>query len=327
MSNTLILALDWTPNTNHSGFYLGISKGWYAQAGIDLQIQPPSQAYTSSETPARRVVDGSADLCIAPSESVISSLTSDKGVFLKAVATVLQEDTSAIVTRTDSGVDSPALLDGKQYASYGGRFEMAIIRQMIRNAGGDGNVIEVNPPKLDCFDVVLKGEADSTWVFMGWEGIQADKNRVPLNVFPLKDSGVPYGYTPILLAHPKYLEKKTENYEILQKFMDISNKAFIYCSHHPEEAADALMNVSKHETLDVLGREFVIAAQKYISKNNCYLNSSGNWGYMEPSKWDSFVEWLFSNDCITARDGSVISKSLNHTNLFTNEFLEPKKDC
>jgi hypothetical protein len=46
---------------------------------------------------------------------------------------------------------------------------MAIIRQMIKNAGGVGDVIEVNPPKLDCFDVVLNGEADSTWVFMGWE--------------------------------------------------------------------------------------------------------------------------------------------------------------
>ena len=42
-------------------------------------------------------------------------------------------------------------LDGKTYASYGGRFEMAILRQMIKNAGGKGDVVEVLPPKLDCF--------------------------------------------------------------------------------------------------------------------------------------------------------------------------------
>lgn len=28
---------------------------------------------------------------------------------------------------------------------------MAILRQMIKNAGGKGDVVEVLPPKLDCF--------------------------------------------------------------------------------------------------------------------------------------------------------------------------------
>src|ERR1700724_2315442 len=30
--------LNWIPGTEHSYFYLGKEKGWYAEAGIDLEI-------------------------------------------------------------------------------------------------------------------------------------------------------------------------------------------------------------------------------------------------------------------------------------------------
>jgi ABC-type nitrate/sulfonate/bicarbonate transport system substrate-binding protein len=36
------LALDWTPNTNHTGIYAALKQGWYRQQGIDLKILPYS---------------------------------------------------------------------------------------------------------------------------------------------------------------------------------------------------------------------------------------------------------------------------------------------
>jgi hypothetical protein len=30
-------------------------------------------------------------------------------------------------------------------------------------------------------------------VFMGWEGVEAKRRGVDLNVFPLEDFGIPYG--------------------------------------------------------------------------------------------------------------------------------------
>ena len=37
---TVRFALDWTPNTNHTGIYVAAAKGWYRDAGVDLQILP-----------------------------------------------------------------------------------------------------------------------------------------------------------------------------------------------------------------------------------------------------------------------------------------------
>ena len=33
----LQVALDWTPNTNHSGFYIALEKGWYSEANIEVR--------------------------------------------------------------------------------------------------------------------------------------------------------------------------------------------------------------------------------------------------------------------------------------------------
>jgi hypothetical protein len=75
-----------------------------------------------SETPARRLVNGVVDLCIAPSESVVSCWTSDDVGKDRpvAVAAVLQNDTSAVFALKSSGIVSAAQLDGRKYASYQG---------------------------------------------------------------------------------------------------------------------------------------------------------------------------------------------------------------
>ena len=42
------VALDWTPNTNHVGLYVAEAKGWYDEMGLDVEILPYTD--TSSGT-------------------------------------------------------------------------------------------------------------------------------------------------------------------------------------------------------------------------------------------------------------------------------------
>src|SRR3954453_19692733 len=53
-------ALDWTPNTNHTGIYVDREKGWYAAQCIDLTILPYSSV--SADT---LVSSGQADIGIS----------------------------------------------------------------------------------------------------------------------------------------------------------------------------------------------------------------------------------------------------------------------
>jgi hypothetical protein len=69
----------------------------------------------------------------------------------------------------------------------------------------DGVVRSVQAKALSFLGRV-QGEADATWVFMGWEGVEAEQRGLPLNVFRLEDFSIPYGYSPVLLAHPNTIQ-------------------------------------------------------------------------------------------------------------------------
>jgi ABC-type nitrate/sulfonate/bicarbonate transport system substrate-binding protein len=195
------------PAGNHVGMYVAKAQGLYSAAGLDVSfLSPHSDGYKA--TPASRVESGVALFAVAPSESVISHNTappSHPKPPLKAVAALLQADTSAIVTLASSGIDRPAKLDGKRYASYGARYEGRIVQEMIKADGGSGEYVEAALPMLGLWGTVLEGKADATWVFTAWEGVQAARRGVALNAFRLGDFGIPYGYSPVLLAHPDAL--------------------------------------------------------------------------------------------------------------------------
>jgi NitT/TauT family transport system substrate-binding protein len=263
----------------------------------------------NSETPARRILKGEVDLCVAPTESVISCWTSEVNKTRPvAVAALLQQDSSAIVSLASGPVKILSDLGNHRYASYGGRFEMAIVKQMIAiNGGNPSTLVDLQPPKLDCFDAVIRGEAEATWIFTAWEGIMAKYKGIDLNAFPLKASNIPYGYSPVLLAHPDMLVG--DKSELLKKFLKVCQKSYEFCVSNPDEAAKLLFQQANHKSLYDLGLPFVTESQQYLSTvNQGYLDSQGRWGMMDPKRWTDFIDWLCDNQCLTNRDGEVIPR-------------------
>ena len=310
---SISLALDWTPNTNHSGFYAARSRGYYDDAGLDVEfVSPAADDYET--TPAKRVARGESTLAIAPSESVISYHTHPEYASLVAVAAVCQRDTSAIATLAESGIDRPRDLDGKTYASYDARFEEDIVRQMIRNDGGDGDVEVVTPPKLGILNTLMDGDADATWVFMPWEGLQAGRAGIDLTGFGLAEYDVPYGYTPTVLAHPDTIAERTD---ALSTFLDASARGYREAADDPDGGARALIEAAAVEFDD---EGFVEESQRRIA--DAYLTAEGEWGVMDRERWDAFVSWLTHEGILTDLDGDSITRGeLDVDGLYTTRLL------
>lgn len=310
----LELALDWTPNTNHTGIFVAEAEGYFADAGLDVRIRSPAED-DYAETPAKRVATGTADLAIAPSESAISYHTHPDYPDLTAVAAVCQRDTSAIVTLAESGIDRPAKLDGRTYASYDARFEDHIVRRLIRNDGGDGDIEILTPPKLGIPNTLLEGTADATWVFMPWEGVLTERDGVALNAFRLDDYGVPYGYTPTLLAAPETIESDADR---LADALDAIGRGYAFAAENPVSAADLLCRVAEGPQLD--DREFVRESQRRIAP--AYLTDDGDWGVMAHERWADFVDWLVGEGLLTTLDGEQLDfEDVAPESLFTNAFV------
>lgn len=302
------VALDWSPNTIHAGLLLAYHKGAYRDAGLEVSfISPEVDEYAL--TPARRLSRQQVDFAIAPSESVISYNTSRRPVALTSVASILQRDTSAIVSLKSSGITRPAQLDGKVYASYNARFEDGIVRKMVQYDGGRGDFTSVAITRLGIWDMLKKGEADATWVFMPWEGVEGEMNGVELNVFRMEEYDIPYGYTPLLLAHISNIHRRKEAY---RRFMKITDEAYKQAGENPAETADFLCRYVEHE--DFANPAFIEASLRALQP--ALLNEEGEWGKMKAGVWGKFINWLVDHKILRPQ------RPVEGRYMFTNELLE-----
>jgi hypothetical protein len=62
----------------------------------------------------------------------------------------------------NSNINFPKELDGMTYASYQARYEDHIVKQMIRNDGGNGDIQITCPDKLGIWNTLLQGKVDAT---------------------------------------------------------------------------------------------------------------------------------------------------------------------
>ncbi|MEO0582422.1 MAG: ABC transporter substrate-binding protein [Bacteroidota bacterium] len=302
--NPIRLALDWTPNTNHTGFFIARELGFYVDLNLEVQISDPSED-NYAQTPAKKVELGLADFAIGPSESVISYNTKSQPVPMRAVATLLQEDVSAIVTLGKTPITRPRDLDGKIYASYGARYEDKIVQEMIINDGGKGDIQIVHPDMLGIWNTLHEGQADATWVFLNWEGIEAEGAGLELNAFVLEDYGIPYGYSPVLIARQEQIEEKRPAY---RAFLAASKRGFLYVQEHPEKSVEILKQyVPPHDLQKIDLLTCQISTSPYYTKD-------GIWGRMDPERIQRFFDWLEQTQLETdLKEGHL---------LFQNDLLD-----
>lgn len=279
--NELTLALDWTPNINHIGFYVAKEKGFYKEKNIDLEILEPSMDNYAT-TPAKKVELGIANFALCPTESIFSYRTKAKPFDLIAVAAVLQYDLSAIVIKNNENINSPKDLDGKTYASYKARYEDAIVKQMIRNDGGKGDIIVEYPEKLGIWETVVKGAYDATWIFMNWEGVEAQAKNIPLHYFKMRDYDIPYAYSPVIAASQTLAKTQAATY---RDFLAATKKGFLFCQSYPKEAV-AILEKYVPET------DKHIDLEKALAASLAAFGDEHTWGKMDKDNIKVFLNWL-----------------------------------
>lgn len=299
----LKLALDWTPNTNHIGFLVAKELGFYSDQNIDLEIDNPlDDNYLL--TPGKKLVLDTADFAIAPFETVISLNNKTNPVNAVAIYAILQEDLSSIVTLGSSGLTSPKQLDGKIYASYKARYEDHIVMEMVKNAGGKGDLVLDYPEKLGIWETLLNGKADATWIFDNWEGVEAKSKNIELNKFTLSEFNIPYGYSPIVLAKR---EKIDEHKVLYSQFVQATKKGFLYASQHQSEALEILKRYVSEK--DVLS----IDLKESLSMTSTHFGDEMTCGKMNDARVNNFLNWLVDKNL---EDERILAQ-----HLYTNELF------
>ena len=279
------LALDWTPNINHIGFFVAKEKGFYKENDLKVEfLTPDLDDYLI--TPAKKVEMNISDFGLCPTESLISFRTKKNPFILKGLMTIFQEDVSAIATVESNNILRPKHLDGRSYASYKARYEDKIVKKMIINDGGKGNLKIFYPKRLGIWNTLIENKYDSTWIFINWEGVEASKKNIDLELYKMSDFGIPYSYSPILFSSSDYINN---NSNTVKKFIESSRKGYIYCYENMDEAVSIL-------------NKFVPITDKGIDLIEClkisidHFGSKENFGKIDLKKIDIFLKWLKDNN-------------------------------
>ncbi len=298
------VALDWTPNINHIGFYVARHLGFYEQSGINIQlINPLDDDYAT--TPGKKLELNIADFAIAPFETVISLNNKKNKVNAVAVFAILQEDLSSIVTLKSSGITLPKQLDHKTYASYKARYEDHIVKQMMMNNGGKGVLNIVYPDKLGIWNTLLEGKADATWIFDNWEGVEAETRNVELNRFRMSDFGIPYGYSPVILTTKENIAKHEAAYI---NFINATKQGYLFAKENQIKAVSILQNyVTVHDLNN-------IDIHKSLERTAPYFGDIHTCGKMRTERVKEFLKWLVENKL---EDEIILTQE-----LYTNSLIQ-----
>lgn len=307
---TVRFALDWTPNTNHTGLFVAQEEGYFEDAGVNVEILPYNGSY-----PDTLIDSGAAECGIGFQESTSVSMAA--GANITTVMALIQHWVTAIGVAADNDeINSPADLDGKIYAGFGSPSEGPMLSTVIQTDGGTGE-FETVTLSTSAYEAVYSGTADFTIPFETWESIEAELRGTPFKHFEFTDYGMPDNYAVLVDCNTDWL---AENPETAAAFVQALQKGYEFTQENPDEAGDILIAANPDVFSTEEGTELVHLSQEKIS-GEYMLDESGNFGAMTQERWDALGEWLLENGLLADADGNPLTEAPDWSQYFTNEYL------
>ncbi|MFH8800929.1 ABC transporter substrate-binding protein [Streptomyces sp. NPDC017936] len=304
------LALDWTPNTNHTGIYVAQQLGWFKDAGIDLKIVP--YGTTSPET---LVANHKADFGISYQEGLTTARAA--GQDITSVYAVTQKTNVTIAVSADrTDITSPKDLDGKTYAGFGAAYEKPLLRSVIKNAGGKGDFTSV-ALSTSAYSALYAGKADFAMPMPTWEGLEAKLSGKPLKNFELTDYGFPQIYSTLIASSDRYLKADTAT---AKKFIGAVERGYAYAVDHPANAADLLIKANKSTLTNT---ELVHESEELLAASY-YRAADGSLGTQSAERWKAFADFAYESGLLSDANGKKLTTAPDTSSWFTDDYLTEK---
>ncbi|PJM76752.1 ABC transporter substrate-binding protein [Bifidobacterium felsineum] len=310
---TVSFMLDWTPNTNHIGLYVAQKLGYYKDAGVNVKILPTAQA--GAET---SVENGVANVGFTTLSNVAAF--NSQGAKLKFVFDLTQKPVArwcALASRTD--IKTPKDLSGKTFVSFGSAEQTAVVQQMIKYAGGTGE-IKTATAGTNTFETLTSGKGDFGGFYVTWEGVESELNGPALNCFVASDWGVPGNPDQLGFAVNDSWLKDSENADALKKFISATKKGYDYALANPDKAADILVAQAKEAQLD---SKLTRTSMEEIAKNGYWTTDDAKNlpGTVNFDDAQPYLDFQYKAGTYKDKDGKNPAEAPQAKELATNDYV------
>ncbi len=285
------IALDWTLNTNHIGLVVARENGYFAEAGLEVDILPYSDTASTALLAA-----GAVDFAYMTALGFMSAKAG--GADITALWVTMQREAGRLVYNSDNAdITRPADLEGKTYAGFGSAWEDALISTMIESDGGKPTYDTVTLG-TGAYEALATGAVDFTLEVATWEGVNSELLGRDQSHFIYADHGVPEPQGGYIGTQTAMLQSDAETVEA---FMNATAKGYAWAAENPQAAADILIAAG-----DFPNEELVRGSMRVIDEGSYLTDGTMTVGQIDEERLTTMAQFLYDSGVLRGTDGAPL---------------------
>ena len=226
-SQTQII-LDWFPNADHVPLYVGREQGFFAAAGLQVELIPPSDPSDA----LKLVAVGQAAYGISYQPSVY--IARAEGLPIKAVGVLVARPLTSLAYLEGRGIRSPADLKGKRIGYALPVPQLGLLHAVMGHHGVEKEAYRTVNVGFNLTQALLTKQVDAViGAFWNYELAEFELEGVAGSYFALEDHGVPSYSELVLVTSDAYLVKQKAQ---AAKLVRALQKSIDWTRAHPREA-------------------------------------------------------------------------------------------
>jgi len=230
-ADKLTVYLDWFVNPDHAPLVIAQTQGYFADAGLEVELIAPSDP----SAPPRLIAAGQGDIAISYQPQLHMQVA--EGLPLMRIGTIVETPLNSLVVLKDGPIKSIADLKGKKVGFSVGGFEDALLAAMMKRHGLELSDVELININFSLSPSLMTGAVDAViGAFRNFELNQLDIEKRPGIAFYPEEHGVPVYDELIFIA-----KSDRANDKRFRPFMDAIEKATLYLTNHSDEALEAFI--------------------------------------------------------------------------------------
>lgn len=285
------IALDWTLNTKHIGLVVARENGYFAEAGLEVDILPYSDTASTALLSA-----GAVDFAYMTALGFMSAKAG--GADITALWVTMQREAGRLVYNSDNtDITRPADLEGKTYAGFGSAWEDALISTMIESDGGTPDYDTVTLG-TGAYEALATGAVDFTLEVATWEGVNSELLGRDQSHFIYADYGVPEPQGGYIGTQTAMLQSDPD---IVDAFMDATAKGYAWAAGNPQAAAEILIAAG-----DFPNEELVRGSMRVIDDGNYLTDGTTPVGQIDEERLTTMAQFLYDSGVLRGTDGEPL---------------------
>ena len=302
-SQSATLMLDWFPNADHVGIYRGLAEGDFMHAGLNVHVQVPSDP----SAPLRLLAAGRVDFAVSYEPEVM--LARNQGEPLVAVAAIVQQPLTSIISIGRHAITRPGQLRGKRVGDAGIPYQHAYLTTILSHAHVPASSVKETNVGSNLVPALLSGRVNAILGgYWNYEAIQLGQLRKRPRVIRMSQVGVPTYDELVLVVRESTL---VNHIDFVRRFVQALARGYESVRQDPSAGVKSLLRANPSLNSRLQNASVRATLPAFFPSG---ADKSKPWGWEDPGQWAAYGRWMMANHLISkpeAFDGASTNEVLS----------------